>query len=79
MSKKRNGKKKKSMSCLSPKPSQKNSEIIGVSLWPRSSPDINPLDYAISGVLENKTNATAHSNSGSLKTAIEEKRKKCIL
>ena len=36
------------------------------------SPDINPLDYAICGVLENKTNATPHPNIGSLKTAIKE-------
>ena len=34
-------------------------------------PDLNPLDYAISGVLENKTNATSHPNIGSLKTDIE--------
>ena len=36
------------------------------------SPDLNSLDYAIWGVLENKTNATSHLNIGSLKTAIEE-------
>ena len=36
------------------------------------SPDHNPLDYAIWGVLENKTNATSQPNIGSLKTAIEE-------
>ena len=37
------------------------------------SPDlINPLDYAIWGILENKTNATSHPNIASLKTAIEE-------
>ena len=32
--------------------------------------DLNPLDYAIWDVLENKTNATCHPNIGSLKTAI---------
>ena len=37
------------------------------------SPDSNHLDYAIWGVLENKTNATSHPNIGSRKTAIEEK------
>ena len=37
------------------------------------SPDLDPLDYAIWGVLESKTNATSHWNIGSLKTAIEEK------
>ena len=26
---------------LTPKPSQKNSEIIGISLWPPSNPDLN--------------------------------------
>ena len=30
------------------------SEITGVSLWPPSSPDFNPLDYATRDVLENK-------------------------
>ena len=35
---------KESMVCLTPKSSQKKSEIIGVSLWPPTSPDINPLD-----------------------------------
>ena len=61
------------MICLTAKPSQKNSEIIGISLRPPSSPDFNPLDYAIRDVLENKTNAISHLNTGSLKTAIEEK------
>ena len=61
------------MICLMPKPSQKKiSEIIEVSLWPPSSPDLNPLDYTIWGILENKTNTTSHPNIGSLKTAIEE-------
>ena len=59
---------------LMPKPSRKkNPKIIGVSLWLPSSPDLNPLDYAIWSVLENKTNATSYRNIGSLKTAIEEK------
>ena len=56
------------MICLTPKPSKKNSEIIGVSLWLPS----RPLDYTIWGVLENKINATSHPNIGSLKTAIPE-------
>ena len=37
------------------------SEIPGVSLWPTSSPDINPLNYANLDVLENKTNANSSS------------------
>ena len=37
------------------------------------NPDLNPLDNAIWGVLETKTNATSHPNIGSFnKTAIEE-------
>ena len=36
------------------------------------SPDLNPLDYTIWDVLEDKTNATSHPNIGSFKTAIEE-------
>ena len=39
---------------------------------PDLSPDLNPLDYTIWGVLENKTNATSYPNIGSLKTVIEE-------
>ena len=30
------------------------------------SQDLNPLDHAMYGVLENKTNATSHRNIGSL-------------
>ena len=50
----------------------KNSKITGVSLWPPSSPDLKSLDYAVWGILENKTNPTSYPNIGSLKTAIEE-------
>ena len=35
------------------------------------SSDLNPLDYAIWSILENKTNTTSHPNIGSLKTSIE--------
>ena len=54
------------MTCLMPKQSQKISEIIGVPLWLPSSPHFKSLDYAIWGILENKTNATSHPNIGSL-------------
>ena len=47
---------------------KKISEIIGVSLWFSSSPHLNPLDYAIWSILENKTNVISHPNIGSLKT-----------
>ena len=36
------------------------------------SPDINPLDYAIWDILENKINAASHPNISSLKTTTEE-------
>ena len=62
---------KKNMICLTPKPDQKISEIIGLSLWPSSSRGLNPLYYSVWCGLENKTNATSHQNIGSLNTAIE--------
>ena len=71
MSKKRND--KEFMICLTPKPcphQKKKVEIIGVSLWAPSSPDLNPLNYAIWSVLESKTNATSHSNICLLKKFI---------
>ena len=55
---------------------KKISGIIGISLWPPSRPDHNPLDYTIWGVLENKTNISSHPYIGLLKTTIEEKRNK---
>ena len=36
------------------------------------NPDLNPLNYTIWSIFENKTNATSHPNIGSLKTTIEE-------
>ena len=61
------------MTCLKQKTMPKwISKIVGVSLWPPTSPDLNPFDYTIWGVLENKTNAIFHLNIGSFKTAIEE-------
>ena len=52
--------------------SKEISEIIRISLCP----GLNPLDYAIWSILENKTNAISHQNIGSLKTAIEEESNK---
>ena len=49
-----------------------NSGITRISLWPPSSQHLNPLDHAIWGVLENKTNATSHPNIDLFKIAIEE-------
>ena len=51
---------------------RKISEIIEVSSWPPSGPDLNSLDYAVWGILENKINATFLPNIGLLKTAVEE-------
>ncbi|QQP39751.1 Uncharacterized protein FKW44_013563 [Caligus rogercresseyi] len=39
-------------------------------MWPSSSPDLNPLDYAVWGTLKKETNTTSHPNVDSLKTAI---------
>ena len=46
--------------------------IRGFTHIARYGPDLKPVDYAIWGVLENKTNANSHPNIGSFKTAIEE-------
>jgi transposase-like protein len=39
-------------------------------VWPPYSPDLNPLDYGIWGVLQTKVNATAHENTDSLRRTI---------
>ena len=71
MSKNRND--KESMIYLMPRASKIISEIFGISLWSTSCPDLKLLDFAIWGVLENKTNATSNLNIGSLKTVIEKR------
>ena len=38
--------------------------------WPPSSPDLNPLDFAIWSILENKVSATHHTNLDALKTKL---------
>ena len=70
MGKKKNP--KQSMICLMSKPSQKNSEIIGISSWRPSNPNLDLVDYTVWGVLENKTNATFNPNYGSLKIAFDD-------
>ena len=47
-------------------------KILRTAIKQDLSPDCNPLDYAMWGVLENKTNATFHPNIDLLKNAIEE-------
>jgi hypothetical protein len=39
-------------------------------VWPLYSPDLNPLDYSICGVLQSKVNATAHENTNTLRFTI---------
>ena len=51
-------------------------KIVRTAIKQDLSPDLNPLDYTIWGILENKTNVTSHPNIGSLKSAVEEKGKK---
>ena len=61
------------MTCLTPKPAKKEKiRNNWIFFWLSLSPELNPLDYAIWSILENKTNATSHPNIGSLKTATEE-------
>jgi inhibitor of nuclear factor kappa-B kinase subunit alpha len=42
-------------------------DFIQSSEWPPSSPDLNPLDYAIWGILEARVNAVQHPSPDSLK------------
>ena len=49
-----------------------NEKIVRTAIKQDLNPDLYSFDYAIWGVLENKTNSTSHPNIGSLKTAIEE-------
>ena len=41
------------------------------SMWPPSSPDLNPLDFGIWGNVERKACSTPHPNVESLKAAVE--------
>ena len=47
-------------------------KIVSITIKQNLSPDINPLDCAIWGILENKTNATSYQNIGLIKTTIKE-------
>ena len=42
------------------------------TLWPPSSPCLNPLDYAVWGVLEDKVGATSHPSVDALKNKVKE-------
>ena len=39
-------------------------------MWPPSSPDLNPLDYCIWGILEGRVNAKRHLSLESLKATL---------
>ncbi|QQP41388.1 Uncharacterized protein FKW44_015737, partial [Caligus rogercresseyi] len=39
-------------------------------IWPSSSPDLNPLDFAVWGELEKKINRTPHPNVDALEATI---------
>ncbi|QQP40983.1 Putative transposable element [Caligus rogercresseyi] len=44
------------------------------SMWPPSSPDCNPLDYGIWGVVERKACSIPHASVDALKAAVEKER-----
>ncbi|QQP51939.1 Uncharacterized protein FKW44_013436, partial [Caligus rogercresseyi] len=46
--------------------------------WPPSSPDLNPYDYYLWGVLERDTNKRAHNTVDSLKAAIIQAVANCL-
>lgn len=46
-------------------------DFISAQDWPPSSPDLNPLDYCVWGVMEERVNATIHRSLKSFKAAIE--------
>ena len=45
-------------------------DFIPWTLWPPSSPDLNPLDYSIWGILETRVNAKRHNSIESLKATL---------
>jgi inhibitor of nuclear factor kappa-B kinase subunit alpha len=51
-------------------------DFISSSEWPPSSPDLNPLDYTIWGVLEAKVNAIQHTSLDSLKKTLRDEWRK---
>lgn len=43
----------------------------GKDLWPANSPDLNPMDFSVWGILESKACATNHTTVESLKRALQ--------
>ena len=52
--------------------SKVHEKTVKIAIKQDLSPDLNALDYAIWGVLENLINATSQSDIGSFKTTIDE-------
>ena len=48
-------------------------EFISKEKWPPSSPDLNPLDFRIWSILENKVSAYHHKNEEALKATLLKK------
>ncbi len=46
-------------------------DFISTEEWPPSSPDLNPLDYSIWGILEARVNSTRHTSLESLKAKLQ--------
>lgn len=43
----------------------------GKDLWPSNSPDLNPMDYSVWGILESKACAKTHNSVESLKASLQ--------
>ena len=50
--------------------SQKIPMYVHKDIWPSNSPDLNPCDFWMWGVVEKKSNSTAHVSVSDLKKAI---------
>jgi inhibitor of nuclear factor kappa-B kinase subunit alpha len=46
-------------------------DFISTTQWPSCSPDLNPLDYSIWGILEKDACANPHNSLEALKTSLE--------
>ena len=49
----------------------KKIEFISKEEWPPSSPDLNPMDYSVWSILEEKACAKSHLNNDSLKASLQ--------
>ena len=49
---------------------QQKIDFLGKDLWPPYSPDLNPLDFSIWSILEQRACATTHTNINTLKSAL---------